>query len=255
MLRYKGEIPYFITPRLASFPGLSHAFLTRKGPHGELNFGRDSPDAGERPAANAKLLSREFTFLVPIVLARQVHGGEVLVLDRHPEESSFPSVGDALITDRPQLPLAVLTADCLPIILYDPHRRAVGIVHSGWQGTWLDIAVNTVDALKQTYGCWPQDLLAALGPAIGPCCYSLRGKALTSIKSRAQFSRFCLPRVQGDQYFDILGANAYALRKAGIPADNIFTLGLCTHCRADLFYSYRREGSAAGRQLSFVMLR
>lgn len=247
MLRYKGEIPYFIVPRLASFPGLVHAFLTRKRGQRELNFGRTCPDAAER-------LAREFSFSAPVILARQVHGKEVLAVESPPEEGLPPPAGDALITDRPQLPLGVLTADCLPVIIYDPQRRAVGIVHAGWQGTLLDVAGNTVDALRQTHGCRAQDLLAGLGPAIGPCCYSLREKALANIQASARFSRFCIPRLQGSKHFDIPGANVYALREAGIPSDNIFSLGLCTRCRADLFYSYRREGSSAGRQLSVVML-
>lgn len=187
------------------------------------------------------------------------------------------SKGDASITNRPGLLLAVQTADCAPILLVDPRKRAIAAIHAGWRGTLARIAEKTVGRMQLEFGSKPANLLAALGPSIGPCCYEV-GTELVP-KFTAQFA-------DGSDYFDeprsgeepnplewlnmappghqpppknvhlnLRKANRSQLVAAGLRPQNIFSSDLCTACRTDLFFSYRKEGTRSGRLLSVVGVR
>jgi YfiH family protein len=175
---------------------------------------------------------------------RQVHSGQshkaVGFCDRERE-------GDALLTDEIARPIGVRTADCMPILLLDPRRRAVAAVHAGWRGTAAEIVKETIAKLGAEYGCQPADLQAAIGPCIRECCYEVSSEVA---------SRFPAParrEVLGARpHLDLAAANKMQMLACGLNADHIFDCELCTYCDPELFYSYRREPNNPGRMLSFI---
>lgn len=235
----ESDLRHLSIPELEAFPGLSHAFFTRQAdvlsnPH-------------PLPVSSAQ------SFLV-----QQVHGTNVLVLDQDNATKIQPEdfQADAVVTDLKGLPLGVLTADCVPIIFYDPNRDVIGIAHLGWRGTLGNLAQGTVESMIRNFQCRPEDIRAALGPAIGPCCYYLdEAVAQQFQKAFPYFSDFSQERKEGGFWLDLVAANATALKEAGLKKSNIFSLGICTCCRQDLFFSYRGSKGQCGRQLSVVVLK
>jgi polyphenol oxidase len=150
---------------------------------------------------------------------------------------------DALLDNTPGAALAVKTADCVPILLVDERLQAVAAVHAGWRGTAAEIAQRAVESMRDRFGTQPVDLYAALGPAIGECCYEVGPEVAV------HFGRRERARV------DLVEANRRQLLAAGIPANRIYAAGICTMCHADEFHSYRRDHEAAGRMYSFIGIR
>ena len=151
--------------------------------------------------------------------------------------------GDALIEDTPDAVVAVKTADCVPILLVGERNRAVAAVHAGWRGTAAGIVVRAVESMAGRFGTRPPDLRAAIGPAIGKCCYEVGPEVA------AQFG------IAGRTHLDLPEINRAKLAEIGIPEARIYVSQLCTRCLADQFHSFRRDKEAAGRMYSFVGLR
>lgn len=222
--------------------GVVHAFGTR-GPH--------AYDGGD--LADLFGIQGE-SFLT----GTQVHGDHVIVLD---EKDSSPcrtpaeTPCDGLVTNRSRCAVGIRTADCIPLLLADPLRRVVGAVHAGWKGTVLGIAEKTIALLVNRFSCRPSDIIAAIGPAIGPCCYEVGNDVYDEMSSRAwRNAVFSARKADGRRMLDLAGANRQQLLHAGLSVGNIITIPLCTACRSDLFYSWRGEGDEAGRQISGIML-
>ncbi|MGA3016432.1 MAG: peptidoglycan editing factor PgeF [Bryobacteraceae bacterium] len=148
--------------------------------------------------------------------------------------------GDALLEDAPGAVIAVKTADCVPILLVDERNRAVAAVHAGWRGTVARIALRAVQAMSRRFSTNPRDLHAAIGPAIGCCCYEVGPEVA------AQFG------VQGRAHIDLVAASRAQLLESGVTADRIYASKLCTMCRPEEFHSFRRDHQAAGRLYSFA---
>lgn len=148
--------------------------------------------------------------------------------------------GDALVTDRAGLLLEIRTADCLPILLCDPVRRAVAAVHAGWRGTVARIAAVTVERLIEKFDCHPSRLIAAIGPGIGPCCFEVGPEVAE------QFGQ------TGRCHVDLVAENMRQLTEAGLHADRIHAMQLCTVCDPARFHSFRRDRDSAGRLTSAI---
>jgi YfiH family protein len=191
--------------------------------------------------------------------------------------SSHSCNGDASVTDISGLLLAAQTADCVPILLVDRKKRAVAAIHAGWRGTLARITQKTVGRMQAEFGSRPSDVIAAIGPAIGQCCYEVGVELVT--KFTAQFEDgaeyFDEPRT-GDEpnpiqwlnmrppghqpppknvHLDLRKANVSQLRAAGLRAANIHVNGLCTSCDSDLLFSYRKEGPVSGRLMAVIGIR
>jgi YfiH family protein len=151
--------------------------------------------------------------------------------------------GDALLENTPGAVVAVKTADCVPILLVDGRRRAVAAVHAGWRGTAASIAARAVEAMGERFGSTPEDIEAAIGPAIGKCCYEVGPEVAERFGER------------GRAHIDLAEHNRRQLQTAGLPETRIYTANLCTRCLAADFHSFRRDGERAGRLYSFVGLR
>lgn len=189
---------------------------------------------------------------------RQVHGIDVTVADAAVAGHVAWPEGDLLVTERPETALAIRTADCVPILLVDPRRRVVAAVHAGWRGTALGAAVHIVSLLQEQYDVEPADLVAAIGPSIGPECYDVGPDVPAGFARRFaadRVSRWCRG-LGGERYrLDLWQANRDQLVGAGVPAGQVHIARLCTATHADVFHSYRVDGASAGRMVAGIRLR
>lgn len=221
---------------LDAVPGLVHGFERRSG----TSSHESREESRARVTASLSPLGR-------LYLMRQVHGTDVR---RAPWEGR--PEGDAATADAPGLLVGVETADCLPILLVDPVRRAAAAVHAGWRGTAAGVARAAVSALVAS-GSRPADLLAALGPGIGPCCYEVGDDV--SARFGPEGAACFRPGRRGRLHLDVRAANVRQLREAGLDAARLQHVEECTFCEAEAYHSYRREGPGGGRMVSFVGFR
>lgn len=251
-LKTKNNLPYFEVPELAKLGWIQHAFLTRQGgeslpPYDSLNLSDQNGDRKEFVSKNKDIIVKVFGFeLGRLVLLNQIHQDQILLLDK--PISTLPSIleYDALITNSPNTFLGILTADCLPIFVVDQKRKAIAAIHAGRQGTTLHITAKVLRKMKEELGCSAKDLVIALGPSIGPCCYEIDEKAFHS-----EWEPFSISKGAGKWMIDLAQVNMTQMNREGIKEEQIFRVNLCTHCHTDLFFSYRKEGRT-GRQLSFI---
>lgn len=189
-----------------------------------------------------------------LVCAKQTHSNNVRYVDDKDKgrgalsyHSSIDDT-DALITDKRNLPLAVFTADCLSIFLYDPLLPAVGLVHAGWRSTKDSILANAILMMKEKFGTKPENLYASFGPAIKGCCYEVEGKF-------GEYFSYGLTERKGRHYLDLGEANRKQLLNSGVRDANIFDPRICTSCLTEDFFSFRKEGKECGRMISVIMLK
>lgn len=235
------------------FPrSLVHAVFTRQGglspaPWGSLNVGSTVGDDQQRVLENRlrsfRALGRDPYSIFDVW---QVHSAEVVVAEA-PHFSRPPEFkADAILTDKPQVTLFMRFADCVPILLYDPGRHVAGVVHAGWQGTVKRILAETVRTMQTVYGSQPADLLAAIGPSIGPDHYEIGPDVIEQV--RASFpadSQALLPSHDGHVHFDLWAANRRTLEQCGV--GQVEVAGLCTACHPEDWYSHRAQHGKTGR--------
>jgi len=273
---------------------LCHGFSTRNGGNSDfavrggnakaiekvLNLGFTEWDSRERVSENRTKFFRAIGCRgMHVVTLRQIHSDVVHRIDR--VGASMPGReyrGDALFTQERGALLVVQTADCVPILLADKKRRAIAAIHAGWRGTLRRIAEKTIGRMRMELGMQPEDVIAALGPSIGRCCYEVGPEV--AIDFHSQFSEAhewfegpFAPLVAGENdpnwlpwltmmppghalppprvHLDLIAANRAILIAAGVARENIFASGFCTSCRADLFFSHRREHST-GRMMAAI---
>lgn len=183
--------------------------------------------------------------------AHQVHGCAVLeVHDGLTPEAVRTEPADAVVATTPGLAVGVVTADCVPILLCAPERRAFAAVHAGWRGTVARAAAAAVEALAARAGSRPSALLAAIGPSIGPCCYEVAPELAARFEE--DFGEGVVDRSRPAPRLDLWEANARALGAAGLLPERIDRLGRCTACEHGLFFSHRRDAGATGRQVAWI---
>ena len=257
----KNTVTYLTSDAL---DGVCHGFSTRPGgvspaPWDSLNLGVGRGDNIENVRENYRRFCAALgTDAHRVVLSRQIHEDVV----RHVTEADagkglwrdrdYASV-DGMVTDVPHLPLVVFSADCNVILLYDPIRRAIGACHAGWRGTALGIAAKTVGEMVRLFGCDPSRIRAAIGPAIGQCCFETDSDVPEAL--RAAMGDDVSPYItwNGRKYhIDLKSVNALWLRQAGVTAIDI--CDDCTACRNDLYWSHRRQGNARGSQIAMISL-
>lgn len=260
----RGGVRYLRSQALDECGVVTHAFCTRWGGVSEgrlanFNFGVHVGDRDEYLACNRQLLASAFG--LPghdIITVDQVHGDRLLVIDEtfQDRRQGGSLEYDGIITRAPGIPVGIKTADCVPLLLTDPRRRLVGAVHAGWRGTALGIAARAVHVFMDTFSSAPGDILAVIGPAIGPCCYEVDETVFHRFDHTGKGPAvFTGGRKAGKWMLDLAAANRVQIEDAGIPRENILSAGICTSCRHDTFFSHRGERGATGRQLSFIMLR
>lgn len=223
------EMKFVTTPLLARVPGLVHGFGLRC----------DGTRAEARAAAQEAFREEGDVFFL-----RQVHGCAVVA-----PPWTEPPDADASWTSNQGTLLAIETADCLPVLIVDPVRRRVAAAHAGWRGTATKVAREAVRTLVAA-GSEPRSLLAALGPSIGPCCYEVGPDVEEAFGPEG--ARFFSPGPGERKHVDVAAANRAQLEGEGLDPEHIEAVALCTKCRPDLFYSYRRDKANAGRMISVI---
>lgn len=255
-------------PGLMGQAGVVHGVSSRTGGHSDgpfasLNLSYAVGDEPGRVAANRDAFCRALG-VDPrgVVCAQQVHGSEVARVGRaeagrgYADRATAISGADALVADEPGVYLWLTFADCVPILLFDPVHRAVGLAHAGWRGTVGHVAARTVEAMVREFGTRPADLLAGVGPAIGPCCYQVGPEVADAARLAFPDDPNVLwPDGAGGQRLDLPGANARLLARLGVPTECVELADHCTACRTDLFYSHRAEGSRTGRLAAVIGIR
>jgi YfiH family protein len=194
----------------------------------------------------------------PVAQPEQVHGDAVACIGPPgvPTHGSRVLLGaaDALITREPGVLLVMSFADCVPVFLYDPHTRALGLVHAGWRGTARGIAGKAVGTMGETFGTRPGDCLAAVGPSIGPCCYEVGADVAAAILESCSDDGVVRRDEQGRLCADLRACNAAQLLAAGVRAANLHVSAWCTACNVGIFFSHRAEKRRAGRMAAFAAL-
>ena len=236
-------------------PGLVHAILTRHGgvsrpPYASLNLGSAVGDDPAAVAANhARVCAALGIDAGRLVKCHLVHGRAIHVVTAA-DAGQWRGQADGMVTAEAGVFLTMRFADCVPILLHDPRRRAVGIVHAGWRGTLQDVAGAAVRTMVEVLGCAPGDISAVIGPAIGPCCYEVGDEVISAARAVLPPSDCAtLFRRRSDNggrpHFDMWEANRRQLLAAGV--GRVAVMGLCTACHSDQFFSHRAEGGRTGR--------
>jgi polyphenol oxidase len=239
--------------------GFANAFSTRLGgvspmPQDALNLAGFNEDAADNIYENRRRFLKLFDGEWTMAACWQVHGATVRVVENledalEPIESLGESAYcDALITRTPRVLLGVKTADCVPIIIGDQRTGACAAVHAGWRGTLAEIVPRALERMSYEYDVRPEDVRASIGPAAGACCYEVGADVIEAFKGKfADAAELLTPTGEGHARIDLQRANQEQLSGAGVDPSRIHIAPLCTMCRTDLFFSYRREKSLYGR--------
>ena len=258
--------------------GVSHAYSPEGAP-GELNLGFTAADERAAVISNRRLLAEAATGSpkTPLIALRQCHSK---VITTAIAERDTPARGDGLITAEAGLLLAIQTADCIPVLVADRKQRVVAAFHAGWRGTVQRIVESGIGTMRVEFNCRPQDLTAAIGPGIGPCCYAVGEEVLSGFESQFAYARdlfhevfdtdsvrtkypmlFLTQRAPGHSpigpnlHVDLIDANRRQLLEAGVRPKAIQVVGGCTSCRRDLFFSHRASHGHTGRMMSVIGIR
>jgi polyphenol oxidase len=241
---------------------IMHAFSTRLGgvsepPYASLNLGFGSGDSRACVLRNRARFSQAAGINPDdLMTLRQVHGNQISVLTEASDTMLVRGTpGDGLITNRPYLPLAVITADCFPVVLAAPSLPAVGILHAGRKGTAAQLVPTAIALLCRAFNVSPAAVFAVIGPGIGGCCYEVdEASAEPFLIQFAADAAVYWPSRPGHMYLDLQQAILLQLSTAGVPSAQMWAADLCTACHPQWFYSYRREGPRSGRMLNVVMI-
>ena len=241
---------------------MTHGVFTRLGgvsvaPWASLNVGASVNDDPVAVARNAQLFYQALdTDINRACTVWQVHGTEVIVAREPRPDRRWLAQADAIITDQIGLPLSMRFADCVPVLLYDPVRHAIGLVHAGWRGTVGDVVGSALRTMAVSFGTRAPDVQAAIGPSIGPECYQVGPEVVEATeKAFGTLSNLVHYADDGSTHLDLWASNRQALERAGVDPANIETSELCTACHTDEFFSHRAEHGKTGRFGAIMMLR
>ncbi|MFZ3263339.1 MAG: peptidoglycan editing factor PgeF [Terriglobales bacterium] len=282
----KTKVELLHSEKLARLPWLVHAFSTRLGGvsrvygGGALNLGFTAQDSRAAVEHNRELFLEKLGVLEKmgradgrqswsLIMLRQIHSDLIHCVDQTPEHLL---AGDGLLTDTPGLLLAVQAADCLPVIVVDRKRRAVGVFHAGWRGTVKRIVEKGVGEMRKYFDSDPRNLVGAIGPGVRACCYEVGEEVRTRFEAQFAYGEclfrevkesdpvrekypllFLTARAPGHSelpnklFLDLVEANRRQLLDAGVPAKSIDASAPCTACHPELLFSYRAEKGVTGR--------
>lgn len=277
----------FRSASLSGLPNVIHGFSTRMGGLSEayggaqLNLGFMPSDQRESVERNRRAFVRAVTgrerSLPPLITLRQIHSGLVRILKTKDPIPRSALKGDGIITTHADVLLAIQVADCVPVLVADAQRGAVGAFHAGWRGTVKRIVERGVGSMRAVFGCEPKNLYAAIGPCIHACCYAVGDEVIDEFTSQFAYSKelfseaydrdpikekypllFLTARAPGHSnigpqiHLDLVEANRRQLIDAGVPAGHIWAAEQCTSCRADLLFSHRAEAGYTGRMMGVI---
>lgn len=255
--RYCGTMEYLIAEGIS----VSHGFTTRIGGVSEgylhaLNIGAHRGDSPENVEKNYQILASALGFdLKNAVLTRQIHTDIVRVVTKADaaglDNRDYPDC-DGLVTNDPGTALVIFTADCTPILLFDPITGAVGAAHAGWRGTAAKIAGKTVEKMVSAFGCKPENIRAAIGPNIGSCCFATDEDVPSAmLAAYGSAAETWIQQKEQKYYVNLKAINALSLQEAGV--NHIEISDICTACECDRFWSHRITGDKRGSQGAIIV--
>ncbi|WP_343003782.1 peptidoglycan editing factor PgeF [Clostridium sp. 2218st1_F5_2218SCRN_220325] len=164
--------------------------------------------------------------------------------------------GDAIITNEKNVPLLILTADCVPVVLADKVNKAVGLVHAGWRGTYGKICSETLQSMKENYNTNPEDVVAIIGPSIGKCCYEVSYDLVEKFSALLPNADEKIYEIRDEKYYlDLWEINTQILKEFGVLKSNIINMNICTSCNCDRFFSYRKHDKTPKRIGTFIEIK
>lgn len=260
------SVVFLASEEMEQAGGVAHGFSTRLGGISEgmwasLNLGVSRGDDPDHVRENYRRFLTAIGAQGPrMAMSNQVHENHVRVITKADvKEDPYEKVSyeaDGLVTDLPGVTLVIFSADCLPILYYDPVRQVVAAAHAGWRGTAADIAGAVVRKMEEVYGCDPQNILAAIGPGIGPCCFETHEdvpNAMTEAMGAAALSAIeVLPT--GKFHVDLKALNAKRLESAGLDPAHIAVSPDCTCCMPEKYWSHRATHGERGSQAAMIAL-
>ncbi|MBN1427672.1 MAG: peptidoglycan editing factor PgeF [Anaerolineae bacterium] len=247
------DLVFYQFETLTGYSEITHGLFTRLGgvsdaPFDTLNVGSTVGDDPVCVRTNRERMILAMSCVEADTRTTwQVHGTDILVARRSDSIHWPPPQADGIITADVGLSLVMRFADCVPLLFFDPARQVVGLCHAGWRGTLLGAGPATIEKMGEIYGCRPQDIMAGIGPSIGPCCYEV-GREVTSQAQEALGISDRFVRSPSNGYgkcLDLWAANEHVLRLAGV--EHIEVAGICTACNTHEFYSHRAEKGRTGR--------
>jgi len=223
-----------------------------------MNLANHVGDNPEHVMQNRKMLATNLGIRVDqLIFPEQTHTSNIKVIEDEFIDADELLKTDALITNQKSICLCILTADCVPILIYDPHKKAIAAIHAGWKGTVEDIAVKTIHQMKTHFKCNPKHLLVSMGPCISQNAYEVGYDVFQAFHAiDLTHDQIFIPSASQNKFnLDLIKANRHLLIRAGIQESHIETTGSCTFYNSDLFFSARREGLKSGRMASGIMLK
>ncbi len=260
-------VPYYVCRALEELAFLRHGFSTRQGgvspPARQLNLSATEWDVWENVRENRRrFLAALRLGDVPLVTLSQIHSARVHTIDE--KQTNLASLlssransdkpeGDALVTEVPHAALGIQVADCFPLLIADKERRAVAAVHAGWRGTHGRIVSQTIKRMRKEFDSDPRRLVAAIGPGIRECCYEVGAEVATAFEDVFPNVRVARESTRASHYLlDLRAALGAQFAESGVIEENVHDLGLCTRCHAEKFFSFRKQGTRAGRLMAVI---
>jgi len=263
-----GGSPLFLFKSLSRHKEIVHFISSRVGgvssyPYNSLNLAFHVGDSHDNVLRNREIVASCLGITAEnLTFARQVHGDNVTVVGNEMKGKGLTALDDAIdstdamITDNLNICLIVLVADCVALLLFDPKRGVVGIVHAGWRGTLRGIAQKIINSFINRFGSEPGDIIVGISPSIGPCCYEVDQNVISQlVKKYDNEEDYLLKTGSKRGFLNLLELNKIQLKASGIHEENIEVAGLCTKCRHDIFFSYRYQGDRTGRFAAGIMLK
>ncbi len=230
---------------LKEFSSITHAFTTKDGgvsnePYSSLNLAFHVGDEKSDVIKNHSLLAKELNYNVnSLVHMKQIHSNLVHIVDEK-DDFSNPPMCDALITDKKETPLMVMSADCAPILFYDDVKKVIAVAHAGRQGTFHNIVSNVIESFQRNYQSNSKDIYAAIGASIGVCCYEV-GEEINKEALKRGY-HYAMTQRDDSFYLDVTSILKVQLLTSGMLEENIEISQECSCCKNDRYFSYRADG-------------
>lgn len=268
LILHTEEKPVYITfPLLDKTEIVNHAFTTRlggvsEGMYAKMNMSFSNGDKRENVLTNYRRICSAVNIDInKLVLSQQTHTNNVRIVTEQDigkgifRERDYTDV-DGLITNIPGVALVTQYADCTPLLFCDPVKKVVATSHAGWRGTVSEIGKVTVEKMQQHFGCNPKDIIAAIGPSIGVCCYEVDDLVYTPLSKIGylDIEKIITKKDNGKYMLNLWETNRQILINAGVKAENIDVTDLCTNCHPDIFHSHRFTGGKRGNLAAIISL-
>ncbi len=244
---------------LQNNPRIIHTFTTRRGgiskpPYNSNNLAFHVGDKAEDVINNHQKLAEEMGYdLNKLVHMRQIHSDKIVLVDPAIHDFKHPPECDALITNEPGIPLMVMTADCTPVLLFDPVKNVIAVAHAGRAGAVKEIVPKTIQKMCKKFGSIIDDILVTLGPSIGGCCYEVGEKIAGEVADLGY--GFSVVERDGSYFLEVNAIIRQQLHTAGIKPEHIDDLGICNACENETYFSYRADNQKTGRIAGVLMLK